>query len=143
MAKQPVTTPRWLQLASHGALIITIVAAVVSYGRSSQRTADALASVKELPQLQAKQSSTDTKLIEIKELIEKQGVERQKDVETAARRMDGLQEQITALGQLDAKVSAITGQMGSVWALEQSNSNSVHELKGTLNAILQQQQPKK
>lgn len=139
---KPTTSPRWMQLLTHGALIVTIVVGVISYGRSSGRTEAALASYTQVPIIKADLVSTNQQLAEIKGLIEKQNIDRTKDVEASNRRMDGLQAQIVALGQLDAKVNAITGQMGSVWALEQSNSNSVHELKGTLNAILQQQKPK-
>lgn len=133
---KPTTLPRWAMLLSHGALIATVIAGVLSYGRSAGRTEAALAQVKELPQLQANVDSTSAQLKEIKQLIEKQNGDRAGQ----DRRIDALQQQTTALTQ---QVTALTNSFGSVFALAQSDSNSLHELKGTLNAILAQQRKEK
>lgn len=137
---KPTTTPRWLQMLTHGALIITILVGVISYGRSSGRTEAALANYTKVPALQADVASTNQQLAEIKGILEKQNDKTNQGFDQVNKRMDNQQQQIIALSQVDAKVNTLTGQMGTIFALEQSNSNSVHELKGTLNAILQQQQ---
>lgn len=140
MARQPSNTPRWLSWTTHGALILTILGAAVVFGRTAQRTEDAVAKVQQIPQLEANFGALSNKLDEV---LRNQNAA----LEPVNRRIDAQQKQIeeqqkqtAALISLSEKVTALTGQMGSVWALEQANSNSVHELKGTLNTLVQQQQ---
>jgi NAD/NADP transhydrogenase beta subunit len=136
MAKQPTTTPRWLAIATHGALILTIVVGLISYGRSAGRTEAALNQVKELPQLQANVDSTTAQLKEIKALIEKQGTERANQ----DKRIDAIQQQTTLLTQ---QINSLTNSFGSVWALAQSDSNKMSKLEGMLTAMQLQNQQRK
>lgn len=142
MAKQPTTTPRWLQLATHGALIVTVLVGVISYGRSAGRTEAALKNYDNVPKIQSNVDSLTGQLDEIKKLIQQQGVDNAKALAEQNKRIDGLQQGQGDVARLRDQVTTMQSQMGTIFALAQSDSNKVSELKGTLNAILQQQKPK-
>lgn len=140
---KPTTLPRWAILLSHGALIATVIAGVLSYGRSAGRTEAALAQVKELPQLQSSVQSTSAQLSEIKQLIEKQTAKQNETLEAQNKRIDTNQQVNTlAINSLTDKLTTVQGQMGSVWALAQADSNKVSKLEGMLTAMQNQLQHK-
>lgn len=142
MVKKPTTTPRWLAFVSHGALVATIIVGLISYGRSAGRTEAALQNYHKVPAIQADVSSLSTQIAELKTLLEK----RNENYEALNKRLDAQQQQITALSQLDAKVTSLSNSFGSVWALAQSDSNKMSKLEGMMIAMqnmqIQQQKNK-
>jgi len=135
---KPTTTPRWMQLVTHGALIVTILVGVVSYGRSAGRTEVALANYNKVPGIQANVDSLATQLNKIEGLISTQNEKTNQTLDSQNRRIDATQQQIAALTQ---QLNALNNSFGSVWALAQSDSNKMSKLEGMLTAMqLQQQQ---
>ncbi len=144
MVKQPTTLPRWALFISNGALIATVLVGAISFGRSAGRTEDALRNAREVPALQENVKTVTSQLTEIKELIKQQGDANVKTQADQNRKIDAIQQgYMTELTRLGDKVNTIQGQMGSVWALAQSDSNKISELKGMVNAMQLQQQKDK
>lgn len=138
---KPTTTPRWLQLLTHGALIITILVGVISYGRSAGRTEVALRNYENVPKIQSNVDSLTAQLNKIEDLISKQNEKTNQTLDSQNRRIDATQQQIAGLTQ---QLNALNSSFGSVWALAQSDSNKMSKLEGMLTAMqLQQQQQRK
>lgn len=139
LMKQPSTLPRWALFITHGALILTVLTGVVTFGRFSGRTENALAAYRDVPQIQANVASVTTQLTEIKDLIQKQNETTNKTLDAQNRRIDSVQSaQTQAIAALSDKLNTVQSQMGSVWALAQSDSNKVSELKGMVSAMQSQ-----
>lgn len=140
MAKQPTTTPRWVQLATHGALIVTVLVGVISYGRSAGRTEAALRNYDNVPRIQSNVESLTGQLDEIKKLIQSQNDKTNSTLDSQNRRIDATQQQIAALTQ---QLNSLNNSFGSVWALAQSDSNKMSKLEGMLTAMQLQNQQRK
>jgi hypothetical protein len=144
MAKRPTTLPRWALFLSNGALIATVVIGAISFGRSAGRTETALQNSGKVPELQATVGTLSNQLVEIKELIEKQNLTVNQTLDAQNKRIDAIQQaQSLGIAQLGDKINSVQGQMGSVWALAQSDSNKVSELKGMVSAMQMQLQQRK
>jgi TolA-binding protein len=136
MAKAPTTLPRWALFLSNGALIATVILGAISYGRSAGKTETALANSAQVPQLQAQLTTLQQSI----DKIAQNQAEAQKDMNN---RVSRLEQDKSSNAALAAKVDALTGQLGSVWATAESSRGDVKELKGKVDALLQlQQRPK-
>jgi uncharacterized protein HemX len=120
-------------IITHGALIATVLAGAIAFGRASNRTEAALARSEQVPALAANFEAMSRQLAEI-------GRKQDQFIDGQNKRLDTLQAQVNAYGLLSAKVDAIQGQMGSVWALAQADSNKISRLEGMIIAM--QQNPK-
>jgi len=111
----------------------------VTFGRFSGRTENALAAYRDVPTIQANVASVTGQLAEIKDLIQKQNETTNKTLDAQNRRIDAVQSsQAQAIAALTDKIGTMQNQMGSVWALAQSDSNKVSELKGMVSAMQSQ-----
>lgn len=136
IVKQPTTLPRGMLLLSHGALIATVIAGAIAFGRASNRTEAALARSEQVPALSANFNTLTLKLDEISQ-------KQDKAAEQIGKRLDAQQTQINSLAALSTQVAAIQGQMGSVWALAQSDSNKISRLEGMIIAMQSQKKDDK
>lgn len=133
--KKPTTLPRWSILISHSALIITILAGAIAFGRAASKTEQALSQTQQVPALAA---SVDVVMKKLDEISQNQA----KNADLINKRLDTQQQQINAQAALGTQVNAIQGQMGSVWALAQSDSNKISRLEGMIMAMQNQKKEK-
>lgn len=136
IVKQPTTLPRWTIFITHGALIGTVIAGAIAFGRASSRTEAALSRSEQVPALSANFNTLTAKLDEI-------SAKQDRAAEQVTKRLDAQQLQINEFAKLASQVNAIQGQMGSVWALAQSDSNKISRLEGMIIAMQNQQTKEK
>lgn len=136
MAKTPTTLPRWALFVTNGALVLTVIAGAISFGRSAGRTETALANSALVPQIQSQLTTLQTSIND----LAKNQVEFNKGMNERVSKLEGDR---TSNAALAAKVDALTSQLGSVWATAESSRGDVKELKGTVNTLIQLQQQKK
>lgn len=135
MAKTPTTLPRWALFVTHGALIATVLAGAIAFGRASSRTEAALSQSNQVPALAANFQSLTAKLDEI-------GKKQDEALANQDKRIERLEQNSNNVVLINTKVDTLTGQMGSVWALAQSDSNKISRLEGMIIAMQNQKDNK-
>lgn len=142
MGKQPTTLPRWAIILQNSALVITVIAGAVVFGRSASKTEAALDNAKQVPALAASFETLNLKLDNIASAQASTSAQQNARLAKMESEVAEVVKLNNSVQTLAAQVTALTGQMGSVWALAQSDSNKVSELKGMVQAMqsMQQQQ---
>lgn len=142
MAKAPTTTPRIVQYLTYSGLAITILAAAISYGKSADKIEQASQASKQVPVIQTTVSQLNDQMGEIKEMIKTQGDAATKERAEANKQVEALRQSQVLITN---KVDTLSSQYGSMWALTQSNTNQLNQMKGSLDAMqrLQGQQKDK
>lgn len=135
MAKTPTTLPRWALFLSNGALIATVIVGAISFGKSAGRTEAALANSAQVPEIQANVVTITQKLDEI-------GRKQDQALANQDKRLERLEASSANTAMLNTKVDTLAGQMGSVWALAQSDSNKISRLEGMIIAMQNQKKEK-
>lgn len=138
MAKTPTTLPRWSLLLTHGALAATVIVGAISYGRSSQATVQALSKADKVPAIQETTDTLKNEIAELKKSVNENTATVIKLVEAQNAKVDSIQQQVNTVQSLKDQVATMQNQMGSIWALAQSDSNKVSELKGKADALQSQ-----
>lgn len=133
--KQPTTLPRGMLIITHGALIATVLAGAIAFGRASSRTEAALSQSNQVPVLAANFQTLTTKLDEI-------GKKQDQALANQDKRIERLESQSSNVALINTKVDTLAGQMGSVWALAQSDSNKISRLEGMIIAMQNQKKEK-
>ncbi len=116
-------------------MILTVVVGAISFGKSAGRTEAALSNANQVPEIQASVKTVTQKLDEI---IAKQD----QALANQDKRIERLESQSSNVALINTKVDTLAGQMGSVWALAQSDSNKISRLEGMIITMQNQSKEK-
>lgn len=136
MAKQPTTLPRWTIFLTHGALVITIIAAAIAFGRAASRTEQALKHTEQVPELKANFEIVTRKLDEISKKQDTAIESQDKRIATLEKQQAEYNLVIQRVGE---QINALTSTNGSAWALSQSNAVRLGKVEGMLEAMQRMQ----